>query len=158
MPSHRQGTVNPPITDRSLGNAGTNNLKSIFTHSPIHLEEITDDSLREEFQDTVLDAVINDGGHTFGTFDTGFTDAPDLATVETGGGGKPATPYVPNPTSPGPGSMNATDQPEAPDGFGETANSQFGTGVGSALGPKESSAKISGQKLGDYIMGKAIKE
>jgi len=158
MPTHRQGTVNPPVTDRALGRAGTHTLKSIFTQSPIHTKVITEEGLREEYQNTVLDATINDGGHTFGTFDTGFSGAPDLAEVETGGAGAPASPYVPNPTSPGPGSVNANDQAEAPDGYGETANSQWGSGVGSALGPKESSAKISSQKLGDYVMGKATRE
>ena len=155
MPTHRQGTVNSVVTDRALGSASSANLSGIFTKSPILTKEITDDSLREEYQNTVLDAVINDGGHTFGTFDTGFVDAPDLADVKTGAGGLPASPYVPNPTSPGPGSMNPTDQPEAPEGFGEIANSQWGSGVGHALGPKESSKRISSQKLGDYVMGKA---
>ena len=35
-----------------------------------------------------------------------------LTEVETGGGGLPASPYMPNLTSPGPGSINAADQPE----------------------------------------------
>ena len=158
MPTHRQGTVNSVVTERGMGTANSANLSGIFTQSPILTKEITDDSLREEYQNTVLDAVINDGGHTFGTFNTGFVDAPDLAEVKTGAGGLPASPHVPNPTSPGPGSMNPTDQPEAPDGFGETANSQYGSGVGSALGPKASSQKIASQKLGDYVMGKATTE
>ena len=158
MPTHTQGTVNPPVTERSMGKAGTNNLKGIFTQSPIYTEELSEESIRQEFQDTVLDATINDGGHTFGTFETGYVDAPDLADVKTGGGGDPASPHVPNPTSPGPGSFNPTDQPKPPDGYGETANSQWGSGVGSGLGPAESSAKIASQKLGDYVLGKAVKE
>jgi len=158
MPTHRQGTVNSVVTKRAPGSADSKDLAAIFTKSPILTKEITDDSLRDHFQKTVLDAEINDGGHTFGTFDTGFVDAPDLADVETGAGGLPASPHVPNPTSPGPGSMNATQQPEAPEGFGETPNSQFGAGVGSALGPKASSQRIASQKLGDYVMGKAVQE
>jgi hypothetical protein len=120
--------------------------------------EMTPETIKTQFQDDVLDAVINDAGHTFGTFDTNFIDAPNLEEVETGAGGLPATPYVPNPSSPGEGSMNATDQPEAPDGYGQNPNSQWGSGVGHQLQPKNSSEKISGQKLGDYVMGKSSQE
>ena len=158
MPTHRQITVNAAITERQMGRAGTNNLRGIYTKSPIYTEDVTDDSLREEYQKEVMDATINDGGHTFGLFETNFSDAPELAEVKTGGGGLPATPHVPNPTSPGPGSMNATDQPEAPSGFGESPNSQWGSGVGSELGPAASSAKISSQTLGDYVLGKSSQE
>jgi len=153
MPTHNQGTVESPVTDNGLGKSSTNSLKDIYADSPIHKGELTAESIKQSFQDDTLDAVINDAGHTFGTFDTGYIDAPDLEDVETGAGGLPASPYVPNPSSPGEGSVNATDQPEAPDGYGQTPNSQWGSGVGSALQPKVSSAKISGQKLGDYVMG-----
>ena len=158
MPSHTQNTVDAPVTDRSLGKTSTNDLKSIYAESPMYNGEMTPDTVKQQFQDDVLDNPINDGGHTFGTFDPNFGEAPDLAEVETGGGGLPATPYVPNPASPGPGSMNPTDQPEAPDGYGESPNSQWGSGVGHALGPRASSEKISSQKLGDYVMGKSSQE
>ena len=120
--------------------------------------EITPETIKAQFQDEVLDAVINDKGHTFGTFDTNFGDAPNLDEVETGGGGLPATPFVPNPTSPGEGSMNATDQAEAPEGYGQSPSAQWGSGVGHELSPKNSSEKIAGQKLGDYVMGKSSQE
>ena len=158
MPTHTQGTVTSPVTDRSLGKAGTNDIKGIFADSPMYSGQLTEEGLRDEFQDTVLDAVINDGGHTFGTFDTGYVDAPDMKEVKTGGEGLPATPYVPNPTSPGPGSMNAKDQAKAPDGWGENPNSQWGSGVGHALQPKNSSEKIASQRLGDYVMGASSTE
>jgi hypothetical protein len=157
MPTHTQNTVDAPVTERGLGKTATNDLKAIYAQSPIYTD-MTPDSIRLQFQDDVLDSVINDDGHTFGTFDTSYTDAPDLSEVEIGGGGLPASPHVPNPSSPGEGSVNATDQPEAPDGYGQTPGSQWGSGVGSALQPKNSSEKISSQKLGDYVMGKSSQE
>ena len=158
MPSHSQKMVDTVPTEYKKGEASTTRLQGIFPESPIYKGDITDETLTDEFQNDVLDAEINDGGHTFGTFNTGYVDAPDLSEVATGGGGLPATPYVPNPTSPGEGSVNASDQGAAPEGFGENPNSQWGTGVGHALQPKTSATKIAGQKLGDYIMGKAYSE
>ena len=75
--------------------------------------------------------------------------------VETGGGGLPASPYCPNPVSPGPGSLNATEQADPPEGFGQTPSDTWGSGVGSQLQPSESSAQQSGGTLGDFVMGKA---
>jgi len=158
MPTHKQNMVESVPREYAQGSASTQRLQGIYSASPIYLGEITNSGLVEQYQTEVMDAVINDNGHTFGTFDTSFTEAPDLAEVETGGGGLPATPYVPNPTSPGPGSMDPTKQAEAPEGFGENPNSQWGSGVGHALQPKASSEKISSQKLGDYVMGAAAKE
>ena len=158
MPTHKQITVNSAVTDKGMGTAATNDLRNIFIKSPIYTDEISNDGLREEFQEIVLDAVINDGGHTFGQFDTAFPDAPLLTEVKTGGGGLPASPFVPNPVSPGPGSMNASDQADPPDGYGTTPNGQFGSGIGSELEPKVASDRISSQKLGDYVMGKSSKE
>ena len=158
MPTHNQGTVEAPVTNRDIGKTATNDLKSIYAKSPMYLGDMTPESIKEQYQKEVMDAVINDAGHTFGTFDTNYVDAPDLSKVATGGGGLPASPYVPNPSSPGPGSMNPADQAEAPDGYGESANSQWGSGVGHALQPSDSSAKISSQTLGDFVMGKSSKE
>ena len=156
MPTHSQGTVKPAITEFSMGKTGANNIASIFQHSPIHSGEMTEASVREQFQNEVLDAEINDGGHTFGTYSTSYVDAPDLADVETGGGGLPAGPFVPNPMSPGEGSDNWKDVPDAPDGWADSQQSSppF-AGVGSALSPKVASEKISGTTIGAYVLGKS---
>lgn len=155
MPTHKQKTVSSPVTSRNMGSADTATLKAAFPASPIHMGEMTVDSVRKQFQEQVIDGTVNDGGHTFGQFSLDYTDAPDLAEVETGAGGLPATPYVPNPTSPGPGSLNASDQSEAPDGFASTVPAQWGSGVGSQLQPKTSSEQQSRGTLGDYVLGKA---
>jgi hypothetical protein len=156
MPTHSQGTVKPAVTEFSLGKTGANNIASIFEGSPIHAGEMTESSVKEQYQNEVLDAEINDGGHTFGTYNTSYADAPDLADVETGGGGLPAGPYVPNPMSPGEGSDNWKDQPAAPGGWAESQQTSAPfVGVGHALSPKVSSEKMSGATLGSYIRGKS---
>ena len=155
MPTHTQQTVEYLTTVRSMGTSDTANIKSSFPASPIHAGEMTAESIRQQFQDEVIDGTVNDGGHTFGTFSRDYVEAPVLAEVETGGGGLPASPYVPNPVSPGPGSINATDQGEAPDGFGQNPSNVPGSGVGSQLQPKTSSEQQSSGRLGDYVMGRA---
>jgi hypothetical protein len=158
MPKAVQGTTESPVTERGLGTVATNALKGIFQTSPMYLGEMNPEDVKQQYQDIVLDSVINDNGHTFGTFDTSYTDAPNMADVETGDGGLPATAYLPNPTSPGEGSINASDQKEAPDGYGEATPNQWGSGVGSQLSPHDASKKLSGQTLGDYVLGKSSKD
>ena len=46
-----------------------------------------------------------------------FSGAPNLNNVETGGQGLPATPFVPNPTSPGEGVVSAANVAPAPKEF-----------------------------------------
>lgn len=157
MPTHTQGTVDVTITTRDMGRAATNDLKSIFGTSPIHLAELTPESIRAQYQDEVLDGITNDGGHTFGEFSKEYSDAPDYDDVPTGGSGAPASAFVPNPSSPGEGSANPAAQPEAPAGFGTKPSDTPGAGVGSQLSPKASSATISAHTLGDYGLGKSSK-
>ena len=156
MPSHKQGTVDAVVTDRALGKSGTNTLRASYATSPMHAGKMTPDSIREKYQKEVLDGVTNDGGHTFGTHNPNYVDAPDMNNVETGGGGLPASPYVPNPVSPGEGSTDPSDQAAAPDSFdGDTPSATPFNGVGSQLSPKASSEAISKQTLGSYGLGKS---
>ncbi len=154
MPSHNQGTIDPPKTQRGLGKASSEDLRSSFASSPL-FNGLTPEEIRKKYQEEVLDGVINDGGHTFGTFNPNYEDAPSMKDVETGGSGKPASAFSPNPSSPGEGSTSPEDQPEAPDGFGETPSATPFAGVGSQLDPKASSEIISKQTLGSYGLGKS---
>lgn len=159
MPSHRQRTVDIKSTSRALNSPNlsthdTSLMTRLFPASPIHSGDITPDSLRKLYQDEVLDAVINDGGHTFGTHDTSYMGAPNMAEVDLKGNNLPS-PYVPNPVSPGPGSMNDSDKGPAPEGFGTTPTQNFGTGVGSQLSPHAAAERIAGTKLGEYLSGKS---
>lgn len=101
----------------------------------------------------VSKGVVNDGGHMFGSYDLNFGSSPDLDTVAVGGEGLPASAYLPNPTSPGPGSVNASDQPEYV-GTLPVGGKAFGVGLG-ATSPSSTSSKISGQTIGSYLMGRS---
>ena len=155
MPSHKQGTVESPVTERALGSAASGDLRACFSSSPLYAGELTPESIRAQYQAEILDGEINDGGHTFGTFNPNYSEAPDLSEVETGGSGLPASPFVPNPVSPGEGSTDPSDQAAAPEGFGETPNPTPFVGVGSQLSPKAASEVISAQKLGQQSLGKS---
>jgi hypothetical protein len=64
---------------------------------------------------------------------------------------------MPNPSSPGAGSLDAGQKP-AFDGTikdASTVNAQFGTGNNSLYNPAVSSKKLSDLKLGNYLPGKS---
>ena len=155
MPSHTQTMVEAVASTKGMGASDTATVQASFPASPIYKGDLTDQSIKDEFQTLVLDGEVNDGGHTFGTYSRDYPNAPDISEVEWGGGGLPGSPWTPNPVSPGPGSINASDQADPPDGWGQTPPEQWGTGVGSQLQPSESSTQQSGGVLGDYVMGKA---
>ena len=155
MPTHKQVTVNAVVTTKDKGRHDSKHMSAIYAKSPIHSSEMTAESIKELYQKLALDGEVNDAGHTFGILNRDYTDAPDYGDVETGGGGLPASAWVPNPASPGPGSQNPADQPAPPEGYGSKAGDTWGTGVGSQLSPKKSSESVSAQKLGDYGLGKS---
>ena len=158
MPQHKQGTTEAGITVRAMGRSATNDLKTAYRASPIHKGEMTDEIVRAHYQEIVMDNIINDEGHTFGTYDTSYSGSPDLNDVETGGGGLPASPYVPNVTSPGPGSLNPADMPAPPEGFGQRPSDTWGSGVGSQESPKRSSERHSQHTIGEYLLGRSTVE
>ena len=172
----KQGTVLVQSTVAALGSVGglstssTETLAACFPASPLGGgDQLKDDGTKDAsanpmmkwYQDNVLDGVINDGGHTFGEVSMNFSETKStpkpaaLGVAETGGGGLPASAWVPNPVAPGPGSINPADQAEAPEGFGTTPSDTPGTGVGSQLGVLESSAQQSTTTLGSYGLGKS---
>jgi hypothetical protein len=76
-----------------------------------------------------------------------YMDAPEWAEIETGGEGKPASPWVPNPVSPGAGSLNPSDVLPPPDDYGQNPSNTPFVGEGHVLDPSTSSSKISKQSL-----------
>tara|TARA_Y100000592_G_scaffold101103_1_gene185454 strand:- start:2636 stop:3106 length:471 start_codon:yes stop_codon:yes gene_type:complete len=149
MPTHRQITVEPDENQTASGSkANRAALKALF-HAAPQYNDYTAEAVQQLSQAELLDGEVNDMGHTFGTFNKDYSDAPDFADVETGGGGLPASPWVPNPASPTGGVNNPGSIPEAPDGYGQTPADNWGSGIGSQLSPKASSTAISGQVIGD---------
>ena len=110
------------------------------------------------------DGVVSDGAHMFSEgFDLNFKgneqdQVPNLADVETGGGGLPASPYVPNLSSVGEGQLaNPGAQPEY-EGPLPTDSGQIGQGLAATSAdrsPHVTSEKISANTIGSYIRGKS---
>lgn len=157
MAEQPQTIVEPAIaTDKPLGSRNDTNLQAAFAASPIHSGELTDDERKATYQVEALDGVVLNGlGLNSFNRDYDQNDPPDLAEVETGGGGLPATPYVPNLSSPGPGSVFASDQPPYTGEIDESSP-EFGSGLGGLTSPSETSKNMSSQTLGDYISGRSF--
>jgi len=153
----------------TLGKRGDDNLRACFPASPLKESDYNPAKVRDIGNASLLgaggdgekiaalgvkDGVLNDGGYFFPEgFDLRFGNTPDINSVETGGEGLPATPFVPNPTSPGPGSVNPSDQ--APFQGTIEPNTQYGVGLGGTNNPAVTSPRVSGQKIGEFISGRS---
>ena len=156
MAEQPQTIVQPAApVDQPMGSRNQTNLDAMFAASPLYTDYNDDDVVKALYVDEALDGLVT-SGLGFNSFNRDYTenDAPNLAEVETGGEGLPASPYVPNPTSPGPGNMTANSiapyTGELPEAGGE-----FGSGIGATLSPSVSSAEIEKQTLGSYISGRS---
>lgn len=155
MPEVRQKLVEADApSGKPLGSRFQTSLNSCFPASPVYLSSISDQERKEYYRDNVLNGVSS--GHGIENFDRDYSNAPDFNSVDTSGLNLPS-PFMPNPTSPGPGSVNASDKPaftgNVPD---METNVEFGTGLGGTLSPSESAGQISSQDtLSLYISGKS---
>ena len=148
MPTHKQTMLEPVTTTRDLGASDTQTLKNLFDRPPWG-----DEDAKGKFND-VLIGTINDGGHTFLNHKHDYALAPEMEKVDSGGGeGQPATPFTPDPGSPGAGSINPKDLPGT--GYKPPTSTIPGSGLGSSLDPKSSSQKIGGLTLGSYGLGRS---
>jgi hypothetical protein len=150
MPTHSYGTINriDSTTSYSKGSSDSQRLSSAFPGTPT----MSNDELLALFQSEVMDGKVSNG-FCFSTFDRDYTDAPDINAVDAGSLNLPSG-YVPNPSSPGEGSVNPADKPAPPDGFGQEPTDNWGSGVGSKLQPAQSSAIHSTMVPKTYILGK----
>lgn len=144
MPSQKQVTTRPPITTKGKGSSDSTALSSIFPGNPVNSSDMDDDKLRADFENLALNGEVKNG-FGFSSFNRDYSEAPDYDKVETGGAGKPASPWVPNPGAPGV-STNPTDIPPAPDGYGRDA-SEGAYGGGPAVNPDAVSPKTAADKL-----------
>jgi len=158
MPTQQQIIIEQPVPpDKPMGASNLENARKAFPASPIHKGELTDSERKVIYTKLALDGVVT-SGNGFNTFNRDFVDSPDLKSVKTGGGGLPATPYMPNVTSPGPGSMNAADQPvfggDLPD---PATRLNWGAGLGNTASPQATTQEIvDNAKLGAFISGRSF--
>jgi len=163
MAEQRSIIVEPIIAQpRDKGARNDANLKSAFYASPI-FNELSDEERIKTFVSLTRGVIEN--GNGINSFDTRFkgneqNPVPNLENVETGGSGLPSTPFTPNLTSPGVGSVNAANQPAFEGEFKSPENiSNHGSGLGGALSPHEYSENISkgSDSLRNYILGRSFK-
>ena len=171
--SAKQGTVLVNSTIGALGQVGglstsdTDTLRACFPATPLStIAQLTDDGTKDAsanpmmkyYQDNVLNGVI-EGNSLFGSVSMNFDGAnatpapPALGEVEVEGPA-PASAFVPNPSSPGPGSINPADKPDWAGPEFEPSDTP-GTGVGSQLGVVDSSAQQASHTLGSYGLGQS---
>ena len=168
MPTFKSTTVKAKLPGaNSLGNRNHNRIKASFPNSPLPIGK---NEYNEEYLKNLAEAVlkgnggvgegfsnanvsngsINDSGYMFGTFNLNYSEAPDLSTVEVGGGGKPASPFIPNIAS----TDNAMPSGQ-PEYLGElpSRSNMYGSGPGGAVSPSDTSKIISAQKIGELVLG-----
>jgi len=148
------------ISTTQAGLGSTNNLalKSAFPHSPLY-KAVSDGGIDEnerekEFIQNVLIGEVQNG-NGFANFNRDYSKngMPDIPNITEDNAGKPLySPYIPNPTSPGPGSMNADDKPmhSVPAKTQQeiiSENKQFGTGYSGVFNPIEYSKSLEDQGI-----------
>ena len=168
MPTHKQGTVTPipgtgygTGTARSKGSANHGEIIASFPGSPlINADQLLDDgsgspsTMAAWYTANVLQATINDGGHTFGEQPMDWGLNIPAGDISNDGGGAPANQWVPNTVSPGEGSSNPADQPAAPDSLANMEPSDPpGVGVGSGLSITDSSTAQNTSAIGELAFG-----
>lgn len=148
----RYTTTSPPATQRSPGTGATLStsdtavLRQEFASSPI-ANGYDAAEVQRLGVDLLQSPTVNDGGHTFGTIDRDYSDAPKLADVASGPGGLPGSPYTPNTVSPGEG--NGAN----PTAMGAPVPAPPSTGNGSTSSPDSTSKSISRETIGTYQKG-----
>lgn len=181
MAGFKLQTIQADDSATATGGPGRRNQKNmvgIFASSPLYTQadsnppegklSLTPNGLKQWFVDNVVNGTVpgSDGYYGFSeSYSKDFTGAgasvpggpPDLATVQTGGGGLPATPFVPNPSSPGEGNgVNASAQPEAKD-FAAQISAKKPSTPGSGAAANEdsrnpaSASKAMKSTLGNYL-------
>ena len=157
-------TVNPEVTARSLGavngqsTSDTATIKACFPNTP----NISHDQLVEIFKTEVFGT---QKGFMFDNevyLDYNHPQAPDFTpdsdkAIDANGEKIPSH-FIPNPTSPGPGSFNVTDKPEAPAEFAKHAE-QWGNGSGTKESPKTLGENMVAARdtFGIYVRGESPK-
>ena len=143
------------------GRSSTERLRGAFPGSPINLgrtnkiNSFDRNGVRRWYGVNVLRGEANDSGHTFGTFDMDYTAAPNYKDVVTGDAGKPASAWVPNPSSPGVGNgVNPYNQSDAPEDFGVNPSDTPFEGEGSQFSPQDGSKRtVARMYVRDFLRG-----
>jgi len=159
MPTHRQILVEPPVRTFGMGSSSTADLSVIYSGSPVNDGSLSDTIVSETFQELNQAPVISDEGHTFGTINRDYQDAPNLGDVEVGGAGLPGSPYGPNIAVAPEDPHNPAGIPAAGVGATENARGSGGAFQGNGLeSPHVTSRRIGQRRIGELIFGRSSRE
>lgn len=169
MSKFKSTKVEAAISEFDYGKSGTNTLKKVFSSSPLYNGQLSDAIVEKNFSTLVMDSTLKNldaSGNPvdavnpmFPDFNRDYVGGPD-GTIKDGIEGAPASPYVPNPASPGEGNgIDPTKKPSAPEGYGQTASSEGSYGHGGAKTiPSDTAKKIAKNRVGDWVLGKSYTE
>ena len=186
MASQTQTVIDEGIKEVSpekpCGTRHQSTLSEMFPESPMYHGDVTTLERTETYQH-ILDGDVTQAFDSAGTtvpgspgfgldsFNTDFmaNGVPDIeSNTETSDGkkfgdgeGAPTTSYIPPLTSPGPGSVDAADQPpfDLTTGHLPEEGNEFGSGFGATANPYTTTAEIEKQTLGTlgaYISGRSF--
>ena len=152
MPSKNQETVtNTAASPDALGRA-----KALFGTSPILSEELSPAERKAFYLDLLNSTVQNGYGFSEGV-SLNYVDAPDMTAIPEGA----ASPFLPNPTSPGEGNgANPAAKPAAPEAFAN-ATANPGTFPGGPtvtpgeVSPADTTAKINKSGFDGLVLGQS---
>lgn len=143
----------------NLGHSNLQNLKKAFSSCPVYLIEngIDADERLNTFKELVMNGNINEAGgpeiagrgNGFDSFNRDYIDTPDVANIDIEEYNLPS-PYVPNLNSPGPGSMDASENPYEGTLPDINTRNTFGSGLKGTYNPKDYSNALRGTGPGDY--------
>ena len=173
MPTYTHPTISIVApTDRGPGRSDTATLKTLFPGAPGTIDYAGTEG-SSTYKQIALNLLL--AGEVTDNLQTGASDRdfgasasdesrrpPTYGAVATGGGGLPASAWVPNPTSPGAGSVDPNDQTEPTSGYGNTpTNTIANVGASSDVtqpvrDPATSSQRMSqGREVGAYSSGRS---
>lgn len=155
MPTVRPGLLaQVPTTTFNKGSADSISARAAFPASPFYDGTYSADTqVQAAFRNPreLTAGVFNDAGYAFGTVNRDYQDAPDFATVRTGGGGLPGSAFAPNIAS----AAEVNNPRSIPDsGVLATNRSRGGGGAFGGNGmasPSATSVQITSKKLGDPL-------
>lgn len=157
--TYKYPTIKTTATTTSgKGTSSTANLQSMYPGTPgLELGDNLEDWKAEQLR-ALLDGAVTENLQ-IGSVNRDYSEnnPPNYGDVPTGGGGLPASPWVPNPISPGEGSVNPADIAEAPEGYGRlpTNGAHAGSSVPVTARDPAQSAKNMSEQVSPSVLGQS---
>ena len=130
------------------GASDTANLQSMFSQTPgLSLDT---QGYKESALKLLQDGSVEENLQV-GSYNRDFSGAPNYNDVPTGAGGLPASPWVPNPVSPGQGSVNPSDMAAAPEGYGTVTTNGSHAGSSTVVTAEGRNPAVSSTNMSERV-------